>query len=364
MQGGVGDFTRELAIAFAQLGHEPHVITLTTDDALAHETAHGVHVHRVIRSWNWFTRHDVLALHRQYRFDVINLQYQAAAYQMHAAINLLPAQLAKHVRTVVTFHDLRVPYLFPKAGALRWRAILHMARGAHHAIVTNVEDYDTLQREKINGVSIVPIGSNITPAELTSFDRAAWLSARHIDPDLSLFGYFGFMNDSKGGDTLLRALAELRARGAHVGLLFIGGRTGASDPTNVAYQAHLTQLMRDLQISDSVYYTDFLDQRGVSAAFAACDCIALPYRDGASFRRGTLMAALAHGSAIVTTHPRVRVPELRDSDNVLLVPPDDAVALADAIQRITGDTTLRQSLQRNSRVTRKRSKLLQLITSN
>ena len=90
---------------------------------------------------------DVEAFIRQWRPDVVNLQYQAAAYQMHGAINLLPSQLAKHTRTVVTFHDLRVPYLFPKAGPLRWQAVLHMARSVHHVIVTNAEDEATLHKD-------------------------------------------------------------------------------------------------------------------------------------------------------------------------------------------------------------------------
>lgn len=345
MQGGLGDFTRQLALAFADAGHEPHVIAKFIKDMPMHETEQGVMVHRLVTAWNWETRRRIEGFDRLYHPDVLNLQYQAAAYQMHPAINLLPGALAKRIPTVVTFHDLRVPYLFPKAGPLRWKSIVAMAKGASACITTNVEDRDTLLGEGVRDAFMIPIGSNIAPAELDGFDRAAWARANGIALDEVLIGYFGFMNESKGGETLIRALGELRARGLNAGLLHIGGQTGDSDPTNMVYAARLEQLAAGLGVKDRVHLTGFLDERGVSEAFAACVCVALPYRDGASFRRGTLMAALAHGCAIVTTHPHVALPEVRDGENLLLAPPDDPLALADAIARILNDEALRARLQ-------------------
>jgi glycosyltransferase involved in cell wall biosynthesis len=285
---------------------------------------------------------------RQTKPDVVNLQYQAAAYQMHPAINLLPAMLSQCASIVVTFHDLRVPYLFPKAGPLRWQAIVTMARAARAVIVTNVEDEDTLRQAGLARVFRIPIGSNITPANLEGFDRGAWLRAHGAPDNAHTVGYFGFLNESKGGETLIRALAELRAQGLDVKLVLIGGQTGDSDPTNQSYARRLMKLAGELGAQAHIIATGFLDPSGVSAAFAACDCVALPYRDGASLRRGTLMAALAHGSAIVTTTPRVALPELQHEQNTLLVPPDDPPALAAAIRRALTDAALRRRLQEGS----------------
>lgn len=345
MQGGVGDFTRQLALAFAAAGHEPHVIARYIAGQPAQSTEQGVTTHRIISQWNWETRRRIEGFMRLFKPDVLNLQYQAAAYQMHPAINLLPGALAKRVPLVVTFHDLKVPYLFPKAGPLRWRSIVAMAKGATACIVTNIEDCTTLINEGVRDVSMIPIGSNISPAPLEDFNRDAWLAARNILCDERLIGYFGFMNESKGGETLIRALAELRRRGVNAGLLHVGGQTGDSDPTNMVYAAKLESLARDLRIYEQVHLTGFLNEQGVSEAFASCDCVALPYRDGASFRRGTLMAALAHGCAIVTTTPRVAVPELVNETNALLVPADAPLELADAIERVLNDSVLKSGLQ-------------------
>ena len=157
------------------------------------------------------------------------------------------------------------------------------------------------------------------------------------------------MNESKGGETLVRGLAELRRRGLNVGVLQIGGQTGVSDPTNLAYAAHLKQLAQQLRVAPFIFETGFVDAHGVSAAFAACACVALPYRDGVSFRRGTLMAALVHSKAIVTTLPRINLPEVRDEANLLLVPADDALALADAVSRVLSDGGLRARLEAGAR---------------
>jgi len=82
----------------------------------------------------------------------------------------------------------------------------------------------------------------------------------------------------------------------------------------------------------------------------------LQYRDGASYRRGTLMAALAHGCAIVTTVGRrqaaggsQQLPPLRDGENCLLVPPDDSRALAEAIQRAMASPELRAKIGAGAR---------------
>ncbi|MDP2935814.1 MAG: hypothetical protein Q8O86_04925 [Dehalococcoidia bacterium] len=73
----------------------------------------------------------------------------------------------------------------------------------------------------------------------------------------------------------------------------------------------------------------------------------LPYLDGASFRRWTLMAALAHGLPIVTTSPTsapATGPRLEDGVNCRLVPSGDVGALAQALAELAGAPSLREKL--------------------
>jgi glycosyltransferase involved in cell wall biosynthesis len=94
-----------------------------------------------------------------------------------------------------------------------------------------------------------------------------------------------------------------------------------------------------------VITTGFTPPQEVTANFYAADMFALPYLEGASLRHGTFHAALAHGRAIVTTRPPAPLAELRDGENVLLVPPNDAHALAEAIRRVATDPGLRARLE-------------------
>jgi glycosyltransferase involved in cell wall biosynthesis len=240
-----------------------------------------------------------------------------------------------------------VPYLFPKAGAIRRWVINELARHSDAAITTNRADFERLQRELSSPPALIPIGSNIAPQLPDGYDREAWRARWGAGPSDLLLCFFGFINERKGVDTLVRALHLLVSepdRSTNPHLLFIGGRTGASDPTNVAYLAQMEQLIGELGLTDRVCWTGYLPDEEVSASFLAADICVLPFRDGASFLHGTFHAALAHGVPILTTRPRVPLPELVDGDNVLLVAPEDARALAAAIEQLAADPELRRSL--------------------
>jgi len=347
MEGGVGDFTHLLSEALTRLG--VRVCVLTSHRASGEATNDALLVKPLVSSWRWYSLYRVF--HRvasEFQPDVINIQYQTAAYGMHPAVNFLP-RLFSSYPFVVTFHDLRVPYLFPKAGRLRWWVNESLARSSRAVIVTNEEDRCRLMRTRgIKKLSLVPIGSNIALQLPSGFTREEWRRRLGIPEQALLLCYFGFLNESKGGEELIDALDHLQRKGYQVHLLMIGGVVGSSDPTNKVYLERVKERIRNYRLEHRVHWTGYLSPEKVSASFLISDICVLPYRDGASFRRGSLMAAITHGMPIISTWPRVRLPELTHGENIWLVPPRDARALSHAITLLAQDAELRRRLGRGA----------------
>ncbi|MBN1581192.1 MAG: glycosyltransferase family 4 protein [Anaerolineae bacterium] len=346
MQGGVGDYTREMARAWVELGHQVWVLGPCSigknNDQLPDQSWH---ILPLIRNWKWGCWAQITRVISQIKPDIVNIQYQAAAYHMrNPAINLLPWRLKrlKHCpRIVVTYHDLLPPYLFPKAGRIRHWAVRLLARHSDAAIVTNTEDLALAQAWPFATSATlfqIPIGSNIAVDPPRDFDRDLWRTSFGYTKNDFVWAYFGFLSASKGGETLIRALAQADGQ-TH--LLMIGGRVGSSDPTNQAYANHIERLIDELGLRNRVQWTGYVAPRQVSAALLGVEVLVLPYRDGISFRRGSLHAALAHGCAVISTTPRIPLPELRNGENMLLVPPDDIQAVYEAAESLHRDPGLR-----------------------
>jgi glycosyltransferase involved in cell wall biosynthesis len=355
MQGGVGAYTQELARALRALDVQVNV--LTCEQAAAPDAgmqADGVRVLPAIRSWDWFMVRDVSRLAFEMRADWLHVQYQTAAFGMHPAINFAPRFWRRRshragLRVAWTYHDLLVPYLFPKAGGrLRQWVTEQPLHGSDLVIVTNDGDRERLAAQGVRPACI-PIGSNIQGRRLTPEEREARRALRGFGPDDLVLGYFGFLNRSKGGTVLVRTLHRLALTRPHVHLLMIGDKVGASDPTNYAYLQEVEALIRELGLAERVQWTGRQDDFAVGADLNACDVLVLPFTDGASLRRGTLMAGLANGCAIVTTVPQSPVTELVDGRDLLYVPPDDDAALALAVARVADGPELAASLREHAR---------------
>jgi len=357
MQGGVGDCTNEIAQELAARGAEVQVLTSTQARDLRRSSSvvrpPSFVVRPIIERWDWSSHRVLARVLREFAPHIAHIQYQTGAFAMHPAINFAPRFLkSSRTKFVTTFHDLRVPYLFPKAAPVRDWVTRELARASDAVIATNDDDYAQLSTLNLKLLTLIPIGSNIPITASPNHPRNAWRAQLGIRDDETLLCYFGFLNESKGGETLIRALALI----PNAKLLMIGGKVGASDPTNAIYLSKIESLISDLHLTDRVLWTDYTPPEIVTANFYASDVCVLPYRDGASYRRGTLMAALAHGCAIVTTQVQGskfkvtgQLPPLRDGENCLLVPPDDPRALAEAIQRAMASPELRAKIGAGAR---------------
>lgn len=360
MQGGVGAYTRVLALELARQGQHVHIFS---SDA-AREADPTLRLTNAIRAWEVSSLRAVRQWAKNEQLDVISLQFQTAAYNLSPWVHFLPEAVSS-IPVVTTFHDLRFPYLFPKAGALRTWIVRRLARASRAVIVTNHEDYNELvkttlvsrkdrvfscteakiSRGESAGLTLIPIGSNILKGLPADYQPAVWRAKAHVKESAFLIGFFGLLNHSKGLNTLLESLAQLRREGIAAQLLLVGGGLGSSDPTNAACAQTLRDKIGQLDLADCIHETGYLDDEAeVGAYLRASDVVALPFLDGASYRRGSLMAALRYGCAIISTQPQVDIPTFRHGENMLLVPAGDSAALSAALRQSYEQPALRQRL--------------------
>ena len=341
MQGGVGAFSQILARGIARRGHDVQLFSerraRSVDPPLSGSTATwGPTSPLAIRRWA-----------KGRRLELVNLQFQTAAYAMSPWIHFLP-RVPGSIPLVTTFHDLRVPWLFPKAGRLRQRFVDGLARASAGVICTNHEDCSRLAAS-VALRAMIPIGSNILTPGPSAFDPALWRRRAGVDSDEFLIVWFGLINHSKGLESLLRSVAALRDDGVKTRLALVGGGAGHSDRSNAALGARIDELVAGLGLEDGLHRTGFLPDAEVAAWLRAGDLVALPFLDGASFRRGSLMAAIHHGCAVLTTSPQVDVPEFVHGKNLWLAPAGDDDALRSALAHLAAAPDTRARLRAGAR---------------
>ncbi len=344
MPGGVGDFTRMLSHRLMRHGHDVRLLCRAgcSDELLPMST---------VDNWGVGGTASVRAWVRRIQPDVVNMQFQTAAYDMSPLAHFLPGFC--EAPFVTTFHDLRFPYLFPKAGRLRNWIVMRLARASTGVITTNQEDNAHLQA--LPRRRVIPIGSSIAPQTVSAAQREQIRQKLGAVPGSFVLGHFGFLNALKGIDYLLEAISGLRRSGRDLRLVFIGGRRGYPETGEESeYASRLDASIKRLGLGAAVQWTGYLDESQVAAWLGAVDLLALPFADGASYRRSSLMAAIALGCPILTTQPAFEVPAFQHGDNLWLVRPRSAEAIAQGIQRLMTDDGRLCQLREGARMLRRR----------
>jgi glycosyltransferase involved in cell wall biosynthesis len=306
--GGVGDYTAQLRHALAKLGWQSGVLS-----------------RRQVRHWD---ARSLLALVRTApRTGIVHIQYQAGAYDLLGDVCLMPTLLRRlrpRTRVVTTFHDTRPPYLFPKAGRLRASAVRLLERTSHAVVAADARDLAALGGPSPRHHHI-PIGSNVLCAPPSGYDRLAFRTALGFAPDTLAVVYFGLRNASKGLDLLVDAVNLVLLQRPDTRLMLLGDEVGASDPTDSQTASSLRQRL-DLGVRqpgggllEHVLQSGWLPPEQLSAHLLAADLALLPYLDGASPRRGSLLACAEHGLPIVSTTPTA--PEVADAVHAVAADP-------------------------------------------
>jgi glycosyltransferase involved in cell wall biosynthesis len=199
-------------------------------------------------------------------------------------------------------------------------------------LVQNPDDRDVMRSLGIaaDRIRVIP-GSGVDTVRLQPLP----------EPEGAITAAFvGRLLDDKGIRTLVAAHQLLNRRGRRIRLL-VAGLPDPANPTSVP-AAELDEWKRQPGLHLLGHVAD------VSKVWAEAHIAVLPSR-----REGlpkSLLEAAACGRPIVATDVPGCREIARQDVNALLVPPDDAVALADAIERMAGDSDLRRALGNQGRL--------------
>ena len=156
-----------------------------------------------------------------------------------------------------------------------------------------------------------------------------------IAPATVLFAYAGRLVGWKGVGVALRALAEPAMRDVNAKLLVIGD--GPQQP-------ELRALAQTLGIAGRVIFHGRVPHAELPALYAAADAGVFPSICDEAFGI-TIAEAMSCGKPVIASHIG-GIPEVvgNEASCGLLVPPNDAVALAHAMRTLTDDPARRQRL--------------------
>ena len=160
---------------------------------------------------------------------------------------------------------------------------------------------------------------------------------------------FGLVDPRKGLEFMIEAMTTIRERDPSALYLIVG----KTHPELVrrdgeAYRRQLWQLVKDRRLEEHVDFVDeYLTQAQIVDYLLASDVYVTPYLDPNQITSGTLAYALGAGKAIVST-PYAHAVEVLAQERGLLVSFRSSRHLANAVQSILCDTSLKRRLERNA----------------
>jgi phosphatidylinositol alpha-1,6-mannosyltransferase len=179
------------------------------------------------------------------------------------------------------------------------------------------------------------------PLSLDFLRMAADPTALHLPPAfphgriLLTVGRWAASERYKGAGDLIRVVPRLCASFSDLHLVAVG--SGDDLP-------RLRAIAADLGVADRVHFLEGLSREEIAACYARADVFALP-STGEGFGL-VFLEAMASAKPIVGAACGGTTDVVEDGVNGLLVPPDDTERLADALNRLLRDDSLRAEMGR------------------
>lgn len=160
---------------------------------------------------------------------------------------------------------------------------------------------------------------------------------------------FGLISPGKGIENVLKALPKVLTKFPNTVYIVLG----ATHPNLLrqqgeSYRFSLERLANDLGINKNViFYNRFVSLEELKEFIGAADIYITPYLNEAQITSGTLSYAFGCGKAVIST-PYWHAKELFSDNRGILVPFNNPEAIAEAIEELISNETLRHSMRKKA----------------
>jgi glycosyltransferase involved in cell wall biosynthesis len=348
--GGVGDYVEHLSREVVSRGYDVTVLTSAGRGIDAGGDGNGApRVLPIVKRWDLLHLPALIKVLKRVNADVYILEFVVFMYGRGGVapwmLAFFPAFEKGVGRTLVlnvheTFRPRRPGLKGTVLSYISYRIFKAAVRGSTRAVVTNRYRQQVLHRSLAVDparVSRIPVGANVLPA------GAKRRAARNGD-DVRVTS-FGLWNGDRALEDVVRAVGAVAAQ-RPVRLSLVGGYGNENGRV-----AEVRRLSEESGLNGRLEITGALPSAAVSDYLSRSDIFVSPEAAGPSGRRGSLLAALAHGLPVVAYDGRESEAVFRDGDNIILVPEGDAEALAAALKRLAASRKLRRELGKRARET-------------
>lgn len=333
MRGGLADHTLLLA---RHLGEQIPVAVLSSRDVY---TDAPFPIRASVHNWDDVNELS-LELSATPQDAVLVWQYVPHMYGRGGVNRQLPALWrrlrAEGRKQVMIAHEIMAPWgrwpnhwWYAWNHRQQWRALLDTA----HLIPISTEAWheEWARREPAAAPRMLtlPSPSSIPRVPVGPDHREAWRKAQGLPPDIRILLWWGSVSGAKQLTWVIDAWETACARLGPVALCIAGGSPSINLPGS------LRPLARVL---------GYLKSEDVSRCLQAADLVVLPFSDGASERRTTLMAALEHGIAVASTSGHNTGSTLRAADFLSLTPADDEEAFLEGVTHLLREDDARRTM--------------------
>jgi len=286
MMCGVGDYTANLAKALERRS-DLSVAVLTDVAATPVPADFGFEVFPVVDGWEIRDLLSIAAVMRQWRPDLVHIQYPTQGYGPKRLPWLLPAILRiVNIPVVQTWHE----YHMEKVRRNLINAVL-----SGGLIAVRPQYKETMpswfrwltQRKRF---TFIPNGSAIPQIQLSELEREK-VHLRFAPLSRRLIVYFGFVYPPKGVDLLFEIVDPSLQ---HLVLMC------ELNPQDEYHNTLLERLNREPWLGN-VTVTGFLPSEDVARILGSADAVVLPFREGGGIWNTSIHATAAQGSFLLTT---------------------------------------------------------------